>query len=86
MIFHHEQGSKIRRGGWRYLWPHLRAHCSSQVGHGDYESHGGGDLGLISALPRLLSNEALEAADFIEGHRIGFAVDLAAKERWLVRL
>lgn len=45
-----------------------------------YEGHGGGDLGLIAALPGLLAENSSEKADFIEGHRIGFAADLAAKK------
>ncbi len=44
---------------------------------GDYQGHGGGDFGLIHALPALLEDDS---QDFIEGHRIGFAAALAAKE------
>lgn len=44
---------------------------------GGYAGHGGGDFGLIDALPGLLaSNEA----DYIEGHRIAFAAAASADE------
>jgi predicted dehydrogenase len=42
-----------------------------------YGSHGGGDFGLIHALPGLLAEEG---ADFIEGHRIAFAAAASADE------
>ncbi|QTN33316.1 Gfo/Idh/MocA family oxidoreductase [Akkermansiaceae bacterium] len=48
---------------------------------GDYHGHGGGDFGLIHSLPELLADGS---QDFIEGHRIGFAADLAAKENRVV--
>lgn len=38
-----------------------------------YQGHGGGDFGLIEALPSLLENEETDPVDFIEGHRIAFA-------------
>ncbi len=50
---------------------------------GDYHGHGGGDFGLIHALPELLADDS---QDFIEGHRIGFAAALAAKENRVVSL
>jgi predicted dehydrogenase len=50
---------------------------------GDYQGHGGGDFGLIHALPALLADDS---QDFIEGHRIGFAAALAAKENRVVSL
>lgn len=50
---------------------------------GDYQGHGGGDFGLIHALPELLADDS---QDFIEGHRIGFAAALAAKENRAVAL
>ncbi|MFK7849346.1 MAG: Gfo/Idh/MocA family protein [Akkermansiaceae bacterium] len=53
---------------------------------GEYEGHGGGDFGLIDALPELLSAGTTGKADFIEGHRIGFAADVAAKENRVVLL
>jgi len=37
-----------------------------------YEGHGGGDFGLIAALPELLK---AQGNDFVEGHRIGFTAD-----------
>jgi predicted dehydrogenase len=44
-----------------------------------YEGHGGGDYGLIEALPRFLSDTGSEPQfDFIEGHRIAFAAANAA--------
>ena len=43
-----------------------------------YAGHGGGDFGLIAALPDLLADPA--PADFVDGHRIGFAADLSARE------
>lgn len=45
---------------------------------GGYAGHGGGDFGLISALPALLRDPA--PAGFVDGHRIGFAADVAARE------
>jgi predicted dehydrogenase len=50
---------------------------------GGYAGHGGGDFGLIHALPSLLADEP---ADFIEGHRIGFAAAKSADEGQMVRL
>jgi len=50
---------------------------------GDYQGHGGGDFGLIHALPELLTEDS---QDFIEGHRIGFAAAVAAKENRVVSL
>lgn len=38
---------------------------------GGYQGHGGGDFGLIEALPSLLDSDGNE--DFVEGHRIAFA-------------
>lgn len=45
---------------------------------GGYQSHGGGDFGLIEALPALLADETSDPRNFIEGHRIGFAAALAS--------
>ena len=50
---------------------------------GDYQGHGGGDFGLIHALPGLLEDDT---QDFIEGHRIGFAAEVAAKGNRVVEL
>ena len=50
---------------------------------GGYAGHGGGDFGLIHALPSLLSGEP---ADFIEGHRIGFAAARSADEGQMIHL
>lgn len=50
---------------------------------GDHQGHGGGDFGLIHALPALLAEGS---QDFIEGHRIGFAAALAARENRAVSL
>jgi predicted dehydrogenase len=51
--------------------------------NGGYAGHGGGDFGLIHALPSLLSGEP---ADFIEGHRIGFAAAKSADEGQMIHL
>ena len=45
---------------------------------GGYQGHGGGDYGLIAALPELL--EAADQSDFVEGHRIAFAAAKASAE------
>ena len=42
-----------------------------------YAGHGGGDFGLIDALPGLL---AADGADYIEGHRIAFAAAASAEK------
>ncbi len=42
-----------------------------------YGGHGGGDFGLIDALPELLTGAS---SDFTEGHRIAFAAAAAAEE------
>lgn len=51
---------------------------------GGYAGHGGGDFGLIQALPSLLEDSA--PAGFVDGHRIGFAADRSAREKVTVRL
>ncbi|GAA5478470.1 putative oxidoreductase YteT [Haloferula helveola] len=50
---------------------------------GGYAGHGGGDFGLIHALPALLAEAT---SDFIEGHRIGFAAAQSADEGRTVEL
>lgn len=45
---------------------------------GGYGGHGGGDFGLIHALPALLAGPA---EDFTEGHRIAFAAAASAAEK-----
>ena len=50
----------------------------------DYEGHGGGDFGLIEALPDLLTASGDD--DFIEGHRIAFAAARSSELRQVVRL
>lgn len=47
--------------------------------HGGYQGHGGGDHGLISALPELLDAPARGAAEYLDGHLIAFAADIAAR-------
>jgi len=49
-----------------------------------YQGHGGGDFGLIEALPTLLEAEAADARQFTEGHRIAFAAARAAEENCVV--
>ena len=52
-----------------------------------YEGHGGGDFGLIEALPGLLSATGEgRPRDFIEGHRIAFAAAQSATTRNVVHL
>lgn len=48
---------------------------------GGYQGHGGGDFGLIEALPALLEADAAESRQFTEGHRIAFAAARAAEEK-----
>lgn len=52
----------------------------------DYQGHGGGDFGLIEALPALLADGREGGPDFIEGHRIAFAAARAAEEGMAVSL
>lgn len=54
-----------------------------EMDSGDYQGHGGGDFGLIHALPALLEDDT---QDFIEGHRIGFAAEVAAKGNGVVAM
>ena len=58
-------------------WIECRAHEGTTEpveietpGDDGYAGHGGGDFGMMSALPALLEGED---ADFIEGHRVAFA-------------
>lgn len=44
-----------------------------------YQGHGGGDHGLISALPGLVDDPAHGAAEYLDGHLIAFAADVAAR-------
>jgi predicted dehydrogenase len=77
------------RASWIECRLHEGATAAVEIEEGSldgYESHGGGDSGLIAALPGLLSGKARGTGDFIEGHRIGFAADLATKEGRVVRL
>lgn len=47
---------------------------------GGYHGHGGGDVGLIEALPSLLANARTKGPDFLEGHRIAFTAAMAVEE------
>lgn len=52
-----------------------------------YQGHGGGDFGLIQALPALISDQGSAGKnDFIEGHRIAFAAATAADQQAVVFL
>lgn len=69
----------------REPWVECRAHEGDtesipveEMGSGGYQSHGGGDYGLIAALPELLERKGGGESDFLEGHRIAFAAAKAA--------
>ncbi|MBK1828999.1 Gfo/Idh/MocA family protein [Haloferula rosea] len=53
---------------------------------GGYQGHGGGDFGLIEALPALLDADAADSRQFTEGHRIAFAAARAAEQDCLINL
>lgn len=51
----------------------------AELAPGGYQSHGGGDFGLIEALPELLADPE-NRGDFLEGHRIAFAAARSAAD------
>ncbi|MGJ8695975.1 MAG: Gfo/Idh/MocA family protein [Verrucomicrobiaceae bacterium] len=46
-----------------------------------WHGHGEGDFGLIASLPELLADRSHDPRDFLEGHRIGFAANQAARTK-----
>lgn len=72
------------RPPWLEFRPHFGGEAENvpivETAASGYQGHGGGDFGLIEALPRLLEDPVSGASEYIDGHRIAFAADRAAKE------